>query len=141
MNMNNYGTVEGRLTRDPKILENKDGSRKVKFTVAAQDNFKGPDGKRGTQFVNLDGFIRADKQGNGVYDSMHEGDLVKVHYTVKTNNYVDKDGNQVFGMVLQVQEIQLGESKNVTEKRAAQKAAGDAEPPVEAMDNTMPFES
>lgn len=123
MNMNNYGIAEGRLTRDPVILTNRDGSRKVKFTVAAQDNFKGSDGKHESQFINFDAFVRADKENNGVYDIMHKGDLVKVHYTVKTNNYKDKDGSNVFSQLLFAQEIQLCESKSVVGARRARNAA------------------
>ena len=123
MNMNNYGFAEGRLTRDPVILTNRDGSRKVKFTVAAHDNFKGSDGKVSSQFINFDAFVPADKENNGVYEHMHKGDLIKVLYTVKTNNYKDKDGKEVFSQTLYAFEIQLCESKSVVKARAARNAA------------------
>lgn len=35
-NIRNYGVATGRLTRDVTVFTNKDGSRKIKFTVAAQ---------------------------------------------------------------------------------------------------------
>ena len=129
MNMHNYGIANGRLTRDPKVFKNSDGSRKVKVTLAVQDTY----GERKTQFINLDGFVRAEKEGNGVYDSMHEGDLVTVQYSVRTNNY-EKNGESVFDQTLQIEAVQFGESKSVTEARMAKKAAAEAGAPMETME-------
>lgn len=143
MNTRNFGIAEGRLTRNPLVLMNKDGSAKVKLTIAAQDNYQSKDGKRGSQFINLDAFVRAEKVGASVYDAMHEGDLICAHYTVKTNNYKDADGKDVYDQILQIQEIDLRESKSVTDARAAKKAAeaaGESAAPVEAMDADAPFE-
>lgn len=144
MNTRNFGIAEGRLTRNPAILMNKDGSAKVKLTIAAQDNFQNKDsGKRGSQFINLDAFVRAEKVDTCVYNAMHEGDLICAHYTVKTNNYKDADGKDVYDQILQIQEVDLRESKSVTDARAAKKAAeaaGETSAPVEAMDADAPFE-
>ena len=134
MNTRNFGIVEGRLTRNPVILPNKDGSLKVKLTVAAQDNYTGKDGKRGTQFIGLDAFVRADKAETSVFNAMHEGDLVCLHYTVKTNNYTDKSGKEVYDQTLLVQEVDLRESKTVTDARQARKSAEETGAPVTAMD-------
>lgn len=123
-NISNYGQVIGRLTKDVKIFTNSDGSRKVNLTVAAQDNFKsGKEQTKQTRFVPLEGFIRADKQGNGVYDLMSQGDLVAVQYSVRNNNYTDKNGNPVYGIVLNIEDVQLMESKSVTDARKANKVA------------------
>ena len=46
-NIRNYGIVTGRLTRDPAVYNNNDGSRKIRFTVAAQDHFTDGGGNRG----------------------------------------------------------------------------------------------
>lgn len=119
MNLSNYGIAEGRLTRNPVILNNKDGSRKVKFTLAVRDTFKNADGTKSSQFVSLEAFIRAGRETNGVYDMIHKGDLVKVRYTVKSSAYTDKDGNDVFCQSLLIQELQFGESKATTDARAA----------------------
>lgn len=48
-NIRNYGIVTGRLTRDPQVFENRDGSRKIKFTVAAQNHFTNGQGEYDSQ--------------------------------------------------------------------------------------------
>ena len=56
---------------------------------------------------------------------MHEGDLVSIGYSVKTNNYTDKDGQAVYGQVLRINSVELLETKAVTDARAAKKASGE----------------
>lgn len=138
INLNNYGVVEGRLTKNPTFFANSDGSCKVALTVAAQDNFKRKDGTRSVQFVPLEHLIPASqiKDGkHGVYDCMHKGDLVAFQYAVKQNNYKDKAGNDVYGIVLDIGNVQLKESKATTDKRlgdAVAAAEAAAEAPAEA---------
>lgn len=129
MNSNNFGLARGRLTRNPLVFTNKDGSRKVKFTLALQDNYVGKDGKRGSQFIDFNGFIPADKQKNGVYDLIRQGDLVCVHYTVRSNNYKDKNDTAVFSQILVVQELQLEEYKHTTDSHTANDLTEDEETP------------
>ncbi len=122
MNTRNFGIAEGRLTRDPILLKNADGSLKVKLTVAVQDNYVGKDGKRGAQFIDLEAFVRAEKVESNVFALMHEGDLVCLHYTVKTNNYTDKDGKEVHSQTLLVQDVDRRESKSAVDARQARKS-------------------
>lgn len=123
-NIRNYGVVTGRLTRDPEIRINADGSRKVRFTVAAQDSFTDREGKRGSQFLPLEAFIAAGNKGNGAYDYIGEGDLVSCSYTVNNNNYTDKHGQKVYGLTLLVDDIAMLETKAA--KEARKKAAAGA---------------
>lgn len=131
MNIRNYGVVEGRLTKDPVVFNNTDGSKKVMLTIAAQDNFKNKDGVRGTQFVPVEGFITNKQAGLGVYEYLHKGDLVGIEYTVRSNAYTDKKTNEkVYATVMLVQSVDLKESKASVERRqnAAAPAAGEAAP-------------
>ena len=48
-NIRNYGVATGRLTRDVTVFTNKDGSRKIKFTVAAQNHFTNGQGEYDSQ--------------------------------------------------------------------------------------------
>ena len=121
MNTRNFGIAEGRLTRDPYIAKNENGSRKVMLTIAAQDNFKSKDGTRKSQFINLEGFIPANMP-NGVYDLMHKGDMVGIEYSVRTNNYTAKSGEMVYSQVLFIQSVDLKETKKSIAAR------GDAQP-------------
>ena len=96
--MRNFGVVEGRLVREPAIFQNSDGSKKIKFTVAAQDNYKSttPDGKKekGSQIINLEAFVPAGRDKT-VYDLMHKGDMIGAQFSVRTNNY-EKNGELIY---------------------------------------------
>ena len=128
MNMRNYGIAEGRMTTDPVIFDNKDGSKKVKIKLAVRDNYKDKDNNYGSEFIQFDGFIKKDAQNLGVYASMHKSDLVAIRYEVRSGSYKDANGNDVYTQTLLIQEVDLKESKSVTdaraEKRAAETAAG-----------------
>lgn len=126
MNTNNFAISTGRLTKNPIVMENKDGSKKVLITVAAQDNYKGKDGKRGSQFIPLEGFVPSGK-ALGVYEKMHQGDQITAQYTVKNNNYTDKSGEEVYGLTLQIESVTLLESKSVTDARQANRVANEAD--------------
>ena len=122
-NLANMGQVIGRATKNPAVYPNKDGSRKIMLTVAATDNFaSGADKKKQTRYVPLEAFVRADKQGNGVYDLIHEGDLIAAAYSVRNNNF-EKDGVMQYGIVLNIEDVTLLESKAVTDARQASKVA------------------
>ena len=108
--LNNYGVATGRLTADPFVYQNTDGSQKVRITLATNDNYKNADGKRSTQFLPFEAFIPADRNP-GVYTMIHSGDKISIAYTVKNNNYRDKNTNEmIYGIVLQIEKISLEES-------------------------------
>ena len=124
LNLNNYGIVTGRLTTDPFIYQNNDGSRKIRITLAVSNNYKNPDGKRSTQFLPLEAVIPVDRK-LGVFDMVHAGDKISAAYTVKNNNYTDKNTNKmIYGLVLQIERISFEESKTTTTARQAAKATG-----------------
>ena len=62
----NQGTLIGRLSDEVKVVENKDGSRKVYATVAVERDYKNEDGTRPVDFIQSEGFIPASRKGNGV---------------------------------------------------------------------------
>lgn len=121
-NIRNYGMVTGRLSQDIKVFTNKDGSRKIKFTVAAQDHFTNSRGEYESQFIPLEAFIPAKQRSNGPFDYLDKGDLVSCSYTIQNNNYKDKDGEMVYALVLLVDSIALLESKTSKEARLAKTA-------------------
>lgn len=120
MNIRNNGVVIGRLTKDPVVFTNKDGSKKVMVNVAAQDNFRNSKGERASQFVPLEAFVSNKQKGLGPYDYMNKGDLVGLEYTVRTNNYEDKNGQMVYDFVLFIQSVDLMETKKSADARKAQ---------------------
>lgn len=133
MNMNNYAILRGRLVSDPAVFANKDGSSKVKFTVACENNYKGKDGKRDSQMIPVEAFTK--DYAKSPFSMIHKGDKVSLECSLRNNNYVDKDGKQVYSTIVFVENIQFEESKSVTEARAAEnaaKAAATSAAPVQA---------
>ncbi len=130
LNLSNYGICEGRITKKPVAMDNKDGSKKVFVTLAVQDNFaSGKDKERKTQFLNLEGFVPKDRQSS-VYEKMEVGDKVAIQYRVETPSY-EKDGQTIYKTALVIENIQFKESmaeKTARQARhAADAAAADAE--------------
>ena len=100
LNLANYGVVQGNLTRDPKVFENQDGSKKICFTIACRDNFTRKDGTVDAQFVNLEAFVNAGKP-LGAFEFLKKGMHVTMAYTVVTEQF-EKDGDTVYKQVLRV---------------------------------------
>ena len=130
MNLSNYGMCEGRVTKKPVMMENKDGSKKAFVTLAVQDNFaSGADKERKTQFLNLEGFVPKDRKAS-VYEKLEVGDKVAIQYRVETPSY-EKDGQTIYKTALVIENIQFKESmaeKTARQARhAADAAAADAE--------------
>lgn len=121
INTRNFGTATGRLTKDPVAFTNDNGSKKVVVNLALRDNFKGKDGKTGSQFVDFTAFVSADANGD-VYSMMHEGDLVSITYELRNDNYTGKDGQKHFNVQLRITGVDLLEPKSVTEARLKARA-------------------
>lgn len=109
-NPNNLTLIRGRLTRDPMVFTNKDGSRKIKATVAAKDDFKSraAGGDYTTQFINVESFFSAHTRGNGGWDYLKKGSYVNIVGHIKTNNWVDKTGHPQYGMSVIVDTLEFG---------------------------------
>lgn len=127
-NPNNLGIFAGKLGADPVFFDNADGSRKVKISVYAQNNYKNNDGSTGSVRASFEAFIDAQKaaNNNGVYGLMHKGDFISVTYEIKNNDYTNKAGEKVYEEVKQITNVMLNESKATTTARQAARAASDA---------------
>lgn len=121
INPKNFGVAIGRLASDPRFFDNRDGSRTVRFTVLVDQDFVNAGGERGTDAVSVERFIPNDR-GNGVFDMIHQGDLVEVSYRVTTDSYVDRNGERRYVTKLIVSDVQMLESRKVTTERLAKRA-------------------
>lgn len=122
INPKNFGVAIGRLASDPRFFNNRDGSRTVRFTVLVDQDFVNAGGERGTDAVSVERFIPNDR-GNGVFDMIHQGDLVEVSYRVTTDSYVDRNDERRYVTKLIVSDVQMLESRKVTTERLAKRAA------------------
>lgn len=134
MNLRNYAVFEGRLTHDPKIMVNKDGSRKVLLTIACQNNYESTvrdeqgntTRARQSEFVQLEAFISKENKTNGAYAFMEKGDLVGIHATVKASSYIDAAGQKQYRQCLLIKGVDLKETKTAKAARKARNAANTA---------------
>lgn len=94
MNVKNFGILSGRLSKDPKVFDNGDGSKKVYLTVACRNNYKSADGTTGAEFIDCEAFIPAGRE-LGVYGYMEKGTPVTLVYSQRKDTYT-KDGETVY---------------------------------------------
>ena len=129
LNIDNFGLAEGRATSDPVVFDNKDGSKKVRITLAIPNNYKNRDGSRSSEFIPFESFIPAGRanEGVGIFQNIGKGDLLKVEYSLKNNDYTDAAGNKVYGIVCMIDSLKMVEPKTVTDARHAANATAAAE--------------
>ncbi|MFG3403688.1 single-stranded DNA-binding protein [Streptomyces sp. NPDC048142] len=115
-NPRNNGQLIGRLANDPKVFENKDGSKKVLFTVFTDRAYTNAQNQRDSDAVPVEAFVRAQTQGLGPYANIHKGDLVAVGYTLRMDRY-SRGGEQVFDLKVISEDITFLEPRSVTQAR------------------------
>ena len=132
MNMNNFAVLSGRLTANPVKFDNKDGSMKVKFTLAVEDNYS-TNGDKKSQMIPVESFVKAGVDYTKTpYAALGKGDKIRVQTSLRDNNYTDAAGKKVYGMIVMIESLQFEESKAVTDARHAANVAAAATVPVVA---------
>ena len=127
----NTTTLVGRTTRDPQIIENKNGGKTVLFTVAVERSYKDSEGNRPVDFVPVKAFIQDKAKSNGPYDYLKKGQLIAVEAELRSSQY-EKDGETVYGLDVVVK--QSGLTLLERAKGAASAKEEVAEAPAEAAD-------
>ena len=112
----NQCTFLGRLTRDPDIWHATETQMPIaRFTLAVGRGTK-KDGETEADFINCVAF---DKKAEFAERYLEKGTRVLVSGRMKNNNYIDKDGNKVYGMELQVVHVEYADGWN--EKKEEEK--------------------
>lgn len=139
----NVSTLVGRLTRDPQIIDNKNGGKTVLFTVAVERSYKDKDGNRPTDFVPVKAFVQDKAKSNGPYDYMKKGQLVAVEAELRSSQY-EKDGETVYGLDVVVKQngiTLLDRPKGSASTTPAEEKAPVSEPntEMEISEDDLPF--
>ncbi|KOT47132.1 MULTISPECIES: single-stranded DNA-binding protein [Streptomyces] len=119
-NPNSTASVIGRAANDPKVFENKDGSKKVMLTVFVERGYTDAQGNRNSDALPFEAFVRAQTPGIGPFAHVHRGDLVALGYEPRMNRYT-KNGVEVFEVKLEIQNISFLESRATTQARLAER--------------------
>ncbi len=80
----------------------------ARFSIAVDRRFK-REGEPDADFFNCTCF---GKQGEFVEKYLHKGTKVVLSGRIQNDNYTNKDGQQVYGTRIMVDEIEFAESKN-----------------------------
>ena len=113
--MNTFNLI-GRVVGAPKFFTNADKSQTAVFTLAVNRDYKNADGSVTADFINLQGFVPADKTANNRFTYLEKGMLISCSGSIRS--YVsEKNGVKNYGMSMTVSNISFLESKQVVESR------------------------
>lgn len=108
-------TLWGRFTADPELRQTSDGKSVIRATLAVPRKTYGNREKE-TDFFQLNIW---EKQAEFVAKYFSKGSAAYVEGTLKNNNYTDKNNVKHYGDIVEVKEIQFGESKANANSAAA----------------------
>ena len=96
--MSLYASGQGRLTRDPEVIDIKDGIKIVKFCIATDRFYKRKDeDERGTDFFDVACFVWENDKSAQIdrrLPNLHKGQLVTIfNAEVQINKWQDNEGN------------------------------------------------
>lgn len=102
----------GRLTRDPEVRYSQGSSQTAvaRFSIAVDRRFK-REGQPDADFFNCTAF---GKQAEFIERYLHKGTKILMGGSIQNDNYTNKDGQQVYGVRIIVDEIEFAESKNAS---------------------------
>ena len=89
--MFNKAVLIGRLTAAPELKITQSGVSVCSFTLAVNRNFKGQDGERKADFINIVTWRQTAEFVSGFF---HKGDPIGIEGSIQTRNYEDKNGNK-----------------------------------------------
>ncbi len=88
--MLNRVTLVGRLTRDPELRKTTSGTSVASFSIAVDDDYRGPNGERATIFMNCSCF---GNRGETVAKYTRKGSLVSVDGRLTQRKYTRRSDN------------------------------------------------
>lgn len=123
--------IMGRLTRDPELRRTQNSTAVASFTLAVDRDFKGEDGKRATDFIDIVAW-RAVAEFVAKYFT--KGRMAIVEGRLQLRDWKDKDGNARRSAEVIADNVYFGDSK----KEASESTPEDPLPE-QAEDERMPF--
>ncbi|NLA78090.1 MAG: single-stranded DNA-binding protein [Erysipelothrix sp.] len=114
--MVNRVVLVGRLTKDPMLRKTQTGKSVLSFTVAVNRQFSQEDQ---ADFVNC---VAWEKTAEFLNNYARKGSLVSVEGRIQSRSYDDKDGRRVYVQEVVSENVQLLESRSVSESRSMESA-------------------
>ena len=83
--------IMGRLTRDPELKRTPSGTAVTSFSMAVDRDFKGQDGTRQTDFIDV---VAWKQTAEFVCSYFTKGRMAVVEGRLQVRDWTDKDGNK-----------------------------------------------
>jgi len=90
--MNNVN-LQGRLTKDVELKHTGSGTAVASFTIAVERPFKGANGERETDFINV---VAWRKTAEIINQYFNKGDGIIIQGRIQTRNYENNEGKRVY---------------------------------------------
>ena len=123
--------IMGRLTRDPELRRTQNSTAVASFTLAVDRDFKGEDGKRATDFIDIVAW-RAVAEFVAKYFT--KGRMAIVEGRLQLRDWKDKDGNARRSAEVIADNVYFGDSKR--DSGAAEDSLGNVAP--EELEDDLP---
>lgn len=124
--------IMGRLTRDPELRHTQSDTVVTGFTLAVDRDFKGEDGKRATDFIDIVAWRAA---AEFVAKYFIKGRMAIVEGRLQLRDWKDKDGNARRSAEVIADNVYFGDSKR--DSGAAEDSLGNVAP--EELEDDLPL--
>lgn len=106
--MLNHVVLMGRLTRDPELRHTATGTAVASFALAVDRDFKGQDGERETDFIDI---VAWRSTAEFVSNYFTKGRMAVVSGRLQIRNWTDKDGGKRRSAEVIADSVYFGDSK------------------------------
>nr|DAH24658.1 MAG TPA: Single strand binding protein [Caudoviricetes sp.] len=106
--MLNHIVLMGRLTRDPELRHTATGTAVASFALAVDRDFKGQDGERETDFIDV---VAWRSTAEFVSNYFTKGRMAVVSGRLQIRNWTDKDGGKRRSAEVIADSVYFGDSK------------------------------
>ncbi|MEG1875532.1 MAG: single-stranded DNA-binding protein [Angelakisella sp.] len=111
--MYNKAILVGRLTANPERKSTPDGVTVINFSIATDRPYKGEDGKRKSDFLNV---VAWRQQAEFICKYFHKGDPIGIDGSIQSQSYEDKTGVKRTAVEIQADNVFFvgGKAKGVS---------------------------
>ena len=144
--MINYVVIVGRITKEAELRYTPSNIAVATFTLAVNRDFKGENGEREADFINV---VLWRQAAENLANWTKKGSLVGVTGRIQTRNYDNQQGQRVYVTEVVAERFQLLESRGDNQGQTQQQNAAPnfarnnnqqmATNPLEISDDDLPF--
>ena len=125
----------GRLTKDPEIRYSQGAPQTCisRFSIAVNRRFK-REGDSDADFFDCTAF---GKTAEFMEKYLHKGTKILLQGRIENNNYVNRDGQKVYGIRIVAENIEFAEGKSENETKMSNTSSAPLSAPASARKNSL----